>query len=80
MTWRVPPCPCAKFISATSLFKIHHCNILLPPLCRVGHLQGLLRSLLTVKLLKSPEMPFLGSASLLIILVSDPETGVVQVG
>lgn len=64
MTWTVPLCPYATFSSATRLFKIHHCNILLPPLCRAGHLQGPQRSLLKVKLLKFTEMPFLGSAGL----------------
>lgn len=64
MIWRVSPCPCAKLTAAASLFKIHRCNILLPPLCRPGHLQGLLRSLLKVNLRKSTEMPFLGSAGL----------------
>lgn len=64
MAWRVPPRLYAKFTSATSLFKIHRWNILLPPLCRPGHLQSLLRSLLSVELLKSTEMPFLDPAGL----------------
>lgn len=47
-----PLTPIWQVLVENFLFKIHHCNILLSPLWRAGHLQSLQRPLLRVKLLK----------------------------